>query len=373
MVGARGRKKFLPSLFLFKGKLDSALLLSTFLLSLFGLLMVYNASTVEAFRDFNDKYYFLKNQLVWMIVGWIGLFFFSFFNYHIFAKLSFPLLLLNLVLLVLILIPGVGSEVKGAKRWLDLGFFSIQPSETLKTILVFYLASWLGQKPNLLAFLVLIGFILGLIIMQPDLGTAVVILGSAFIIYYLTGTKIFKLLVLSLIMIALGGILIWSSPYRRARLNTFFNPTSDPLGSSYHIRQVLISLGSGGLTGLGLGQSRQKYQYLPEATTDSIFAVMAEETGFLGASLLVVFFLFLVRRCFKVALNAKDEFGKLVAAGITSWLAIQIFVNLAAMVVLVPLTGIPLPLISYGGSSLVITLSSLGIILNIERYNQSDR
>lgn len=356
--------------FFFKTRPDSVLVLTVFLLSLFGLLMVYNASTVEAFREFGDKYYFLKNQLLWMAAGWLGLILFSLINYHLFEKLALPLLLINLFFLILVLIPGLAVEIKGAKRWLNLGFFSFQPTETLKTVLVLYLASWFSRPPKLLAFLLLIGVILGLVMLQPDLGTAIVITGSAFLVYYLSGTQVLRLFLLSFFMVLLGFALIWTSSYRRARLKTFLDPTSDPLGSSYHIRQVLISLGSGGLTGIGLGQSRQKYQYLPEATTDSIFAVVAEESGFFGASLLLGAFLVLIQRGFMIAWKAKDEFGRLVASGITSWLAIQAFVNLAAMVALVPLTGIPLPLISYGGSSLVITLISLGILLNISRYNQ---
>jgi len=355
-----------------KEKPDSALVITVFILSIFGLLMVYNASTVEAFRDFGDKYYFLKNQLVWMMVGWLGLGVFSFFNYRIFEKIALPLLLVNIILLVLVLIPGLSPEIKGAHRWLDLGLFYFQPTETLKTALVIYLASWLVKEQKLPAFLLLIGLILGLIMLQPDLGTAIVVMGSAFIVYYLSGTKILRLFLLSTFLVCLGFVLIWISPYRRTRMKTFLDPTSDPLGSSYHIRQVLISLGSGGLTGIGLGQSRQKYQYLPEATTDSIFAVVAEETGFLGGSLLLGTFLFLIQRGFAIARRAEDQFGKLMAAGISSWLAIQVFINLAAMVALVPLTGIPLPLISYGGSSLVITLISIGILLNISKYNKKE-
>ena len=353
-------------------KTDSVLVTTVFLLSIFGLLMVYNASTVEAFRDFGDKYYFLKNQLVWMVVGWFGLGVFSFLNYRIFEKIALPLLLINIILLILVLIPGLSPEIKGAHRWLDLGLFYFQPTETLKTALVIYLASWLGKEQKLPIFLFLIGLILGLIMLQPDLGTAIVVMGSAFIVYYLSGTKVLRLFLLSTFLVCLGFVLIWMSPYRRTRMKTFLDPTSDPLGSSYHIRQVLISLGSGGLTGIGLGQSRQKYQYLPEATTDSIFAVVAEETGFLGASLLLGTFLFLIQRGFAIAQQAEDQFGKLMAAGISSWLAIQVFINLAAMGALVPLTGIPLPLISYGGSSLIITLISVGILLNISRYNKGE-
>ncbi|OGD63283.1 cell division protein FtsW [Candidatus Beckwithbacteria bacterium RBG_13_42_9] len=345
------------------------LLTIAFLLSLFGLLMVYNASVVEAFRNFGDQYYFLKNQLVWAIGGWFTLFIFSLLDYHLLKKIGLPALILNLFLLMIVLIPGVGNQIKGARRWLNLGIFSFQPTETLKTVLSIYLAYWLQSEQKALAFLILIGAIFGLVILQPDLGTAIVIIGSAFLLYYLSGGQVFKLFFLSLILASLGIVLILISPYRRARLKTFLDPTSDPLGNSYHIRQVLISLGSGGISGVGLGQSRQKYQYLPEATTDSIFAVVGEETGFLGGAALIGAFAILIQRGLTIAQQAKDRFGRLLAAGITSWLAIQVLVNLAAMVALLPLTGIPLPLISYGGSSLVVTLASIGILLNISRYN----
>lgn len=363
------RTKKSGSLFI-KGKPDRWLFGLTLLLSLFGLLMVYNASTVEAFRDFGDPYHFLKNQAVWLGVGWLGLTVTSFLNYRIFKQLALPLLVLNLFLLVLVLIPGIGVEIKGARRWLNLGFLMFQPTETLKTTFILYLAVWLKEKRSLLSFLALVGLVLGLVILQPDLGTAIVIVGSAFLVYYLSGAQVFRLFLVSLLLFAVGIGLIWLSPYRRARLLTFLNPAADPLGSSYHVRQVLLALGSGGLTGVGLGQSRQKYQYLPEATTDSIFAVVAEEIGFIGGVVVIGAFLLLIYRGLMVAARAQDEFGRLASAGIISWLAIQTLVNLAAMVALVPLTGIPLPLISYGGSSLIVTLVSLGLLISISRYNK---
>ena len=357
-------------LFLFQTKPDRLLLGVVFLLSLFGLLMVYNASTVEAFRDFGDKYYFVKNQLVWALGGWFTLLLFSFLDYHIFKKAALIALIFNMLLLFLVLIPGMSTQIKGARRWLNLGVVNFQPTETLKTILAIYLASWLEGERQMVAFLLLIGVILGLVMLQPDLGTAIVLIGSAFLVYYLSGAPVFKLFFLNLLLVSLGIALILISPYRRSRLETFFDPTADPLGSAYHIRQVLVALGSGGWTGVGLGQSRQKYQYLPEATTDSIFAVVAEETGFLGGAVLIGAFVVLIQRGLAIAQAAKDNFGRLLAGGITAWLAIQILVNLAAMVALLPLTGIPLPLFSYGGSSLVVTLASIGILLSISRYNR---
>jgi cell division protein FtsW len=360
-----------PKLSLFaKGSPDRWVLGLALALSAFGLLMVYNASTIEAFRDFGDPYYYVKNQAVWLGIGWLGLLLASFLDYRVLKTLALPLFAFNILLLLLVLVPGIGVEIKGARRWLELGPVMFQPTEILKTSLVLYLAVWLEEKRNLVSFLALIGVVLALVMAQPDLGTAVVIVGSAFLVYYLSGAPVFRLLLISLLLGAVGFGLIWLSPYRQARLLTFLDPTADPLGSSYHVRQVLLSLGSGGLTGVGLGQSRQKYQYLPEATTDSIFAVVAEEIGFAGAIVMIAGFVILVYRGLLVAGRSDDPFGQLLAAGITAWVAVQTLVNLAAMVALVPLTGIPLPLISYGGSSLVVTLVSLGVLISVSRYNR---
>lgn len=362
------KKKFtLKKLFYTKKKADVMIVGLTFALTFFGLLMVYNASVIEAFRDFNDKFYYLKLQLIWALVGFIGLGIFSHLDYHLLKKAALPLFIANLILLILVLIPGIGLKTKGARRWFDFGPFTFQPTESLKTTLSLYFATWLSQKRPFLPFLLLIVVILGLIVAQPDLGTAIVIVGASFLIYYVSGAKVLPFLGISFLAFLLGVSLILVSPYRKARLLTFFDPTQDPLGSSYHIRQVLLALGSGGIWGRGLGQSRQKYQYLPEATADSIFAVVAEEVGFLGGSVLIFTFLFLIWRGLYIAQRAPDIFGRLLATGITSWLTLQIFVNLAAMVALIPLTGVPLPFISYGGSSLIITLVSMGILLNISR------
>lgn len=366
----RKRKLSLKKLFYTQEKADASLLALTFILTTFGLLMVYNASIVEAFRDFGDKFYYLKFQLVWVLVGLVGLFIFSCLDYHILRKVALPMFVLNLVLLILVLIPGIGLKTKGARRWFDFGPFTFQPTESLKTVLSLYLASWLSHKRSFSSFLLVIGITFGLIVAQPDLGTAVIIIGASFLIYYVSGARVLPFLGVSFLAFSVGLGLVLISPYRKARLLTFFDPTGDPLGSSYHIRQTLLAIGSGGLWGRGLGQSRQKYQYLPEATADSIFAVVAEEAGFVGGAALILAFSLLIWRGLHAAQRAPDIFGRLLATGIVSWLTIQIFVNLASMVALAPLTGIPLPFISYGGSSLVITLTSIGILLNISRQSQ---
>ncbi len=274
----------------------------------------------------------------------------------------------SVLLMIAVLIPGIGSKVLGARRWINIAGFSLQPSEFMKLALVIYLASWLEKPRAIISFIAIIVPILGLVMLQPDLGTAIIIASTSFLLFFISGAPIKDLL-----MLFLGGgfgvlLLIITSTYRRARLFTFLDPTKDALGTSYHINQILIALGSGGLAGVGLGRSRQKYQYLPEATTDSIFAIIGEETGFIGAILIIGLLLTLVFMCFKVASRCQSRFNQLLAAGIASWIASQVFLNISAMVALVPLTGIPLPLISYGGSSLITVLTGIGILLSITRH-----
>lgn len=349
-------------------KIDLGLLFLVIGLVLFGVLMVYDASVVEALRDFNDKYYYLKYQLLWAVIGLSLMIFISFINYKFFAKIAPFLFFVNLILLILVLIPGIGTRIKGARRWLNLGIFLFQPTELIKLTFSIYLAVWLSKARSLWKFLFLISIVLFLIIIEPDLGTAVVVITTAFLIYYVSGASLLRLFPIGLIGLASGLLIIFSSPYRKSRLMTFLNPAVDPLGRSYHIRQVLIALGSGGIFGLGLGQSRQKYEYLPEAATDSIFAIIAEEMGFVGAVLVVFVLLLVIYKGFKIAKQAPDLFAKLLACGISIWIGIQTAVNLSAMVVLVPLTGLPLPFISYGGSSLIVMLMAMGILLNISKY-----
>lgn len=336
-------------------------------LSLFGVVMVYNASVIEAFQVFGDKYYFLKNQLLWLGIGVAVMIVFSQIDYHHWRRIGAPLFFLNLVLLGLVLIPGIGSSIKGARRWLNLGFFILQPSELIKLTLTVYLSSWLLVRRKFFHFLCLMAVVGLLIAFEPDLGTLVVIIANAFLLYYLSGASLFNLLALAILGLATGLLLIFASDYRRTRFLTFLDLDRDPLGSSYHIQQVLVAFGTGGFFGLGLGQSRQKYMFLPEATTDSIFAIIAEELGFLGAGIVVLVFLFLVLRGLLISRRAPDKFGQLLAGGITGWLAFQAFINLAAMVALLPLTGLPLPFISYGGSSLIVALTGIGILLNIAK------
>lgn len=358
---------------------DLPLLLVVLGLTIFGLVMIFDASVVIAASDFGDKFYFVKNQIIWAGFGLFGLSFGLFFDYHRYSRLSIFLLTAAIILLILVLISGLSSEVYGARRRLDFGPFSLQPGEFLKVAFIVYLSAWFAkfqwqvERKKLAIYFLLVGLILGLLLLQPDMGTAGVIVLSALVIFFLSGAPIWYFF-FGIPFFALGFLgLIVAAPYRLARLKVLFNPTSDPQGISYHINQVLIALGSGGLLGLGLGGSRQKFEFLPEVATDSIFAIIAEELGFVGGLILIAVFLFLLWRGFAIARNAPDKFGFLLAAGITTWIGLQAFFNLGSMVALLPLTGLPLPFISYGGSSLIVSLFGVGVILNISRQKIAEK
>lgn len=348
-----------------KQNTDYFLIFIVFGLVLFGLLMVYDASVVEAYHKFADKHYFLKNQLIWAGIGLASSLIFAKIDYHRWQVFAAPLMFMTITLLALVLIPSIGIKVLGAKRWINIAGVSLQPGELAKLAFVLYFAAWLSKEKRLLPLLLVAILTLTLILLEPDLGTAVVVIFSGFLVYFVSGAPFLHLILSTVLGFLAVSLLIYLSPYRRRRLMTFFDPSKDPLGASYHIRQILLAIGSGGLWGVGLGKSRQKYEYLPAATTDSIFAVIAEETGFMGSLLVIIAFLFLIWRGIKIAKEAPDFFGQLLATGIIGWIATQALVNLAAMVALVPLTGVPLPFISYGGSSLVVTLTGMGILLNI--------
>ena len=334
------------------------------LLALFGLLAIYDASVVEGFKDFSDKFHFVKQQAVWLGLGVIVSLVAANFPLGVIRKYAPTFLLACLVLLALVLIPGIGSKFMGARRWLVLGPIVIQPSELIKIALVVYLASWLETERHLKHFLALLGVALGLVMLQPDLGTGLIIVVTCFVLYYVSGASAKDIVSFLGLLSVTVAILILTSPYRLSRLKSFIDPTSDPLGASYHINQILYGLGSGGLTGVGLGQSRQKFAYLPEATTDSIFVIIAEEFGFLGSSVLILGLVGLCLFSLQVAVRADNRFAKLLSCGVSLLFITQILVNLSSMTALVPLTGVPLPFISYGGSSLITNFLGLGLLAN---------
>lgn len=340
-------------------------------LCVLGIIMVYESSAVIAIRDFGNQYYYAQEQIKWFIIGFILLILLTRIPYTLYESFAVPILIVTLVGLFIVLIPGIGLHLLGARRWIDIGPIVFQPSEISKLGIVIYLSTWLKkskQKNILIPFLVLVAIMGILLIMEPDLGTALVVLGVMICMYFFSGVDLKQfLIIIPLLIFCVGGLAI-ISPYRFARLMTFLNIEHDPLGASYQMRQILFALGSGGFFGRGLGQSRQKFAYLPEANTDSIFAILGEELGFLGGIALLACYGFFLWRGFRISSKVTDPFGKLLSFGISCWLGLQTSINLAAMVALLPLTGIPLPFISYGGSSLILNLVAVGILLNISRY-----
>lgn len=351
------------------GRGDRWIVLVTVVLVAIGILMVYDSSVAIAMRDFGDPYHFVRDQIKWLGLGFVMFAVLAKVPYVFWKQFAVPALLGTIALLIAVFIPGVGIRALGAHRWIDFGVFILQPAEFAKLSVILYLAAWFSSKERsrLAAFLLLVGMVVGLVVLEPDLGTATMIFGIALVMYFFSNAPIMHFVVLiPVVLTGIAGLAVFE-PYRLRRVLTFLNPEVDPLGASYQIRQVLLSLGSGGLFGIGLGQSRQKYEYLPEANTDSIFAIIGEETGFIGTTTVTLLFLFLLWRCFRIARRTTDPFGKLLVLGIGSWIGIQTFVNIGSMVAVLPLTGVPLPLISYGGSNLVITLGALGMIYNVSK------
>lgn len=352
-----------------KRKFDFMLVVMTVLFCFFGILMIYEASNVSAFHDFSDKYHYVRDQFVWFIIGSSAMLTTFLIPYKKFYYWSLAFIIGTIFALAAVFIPGIGIKVLGAHRWIGFGIYSIQPAEFAKVAMILYLSAWFStrEKNRLGAFLLLSGLLIGLVILEPDLGTAIILTCIAITMYFLSEAPIWHFI--ALIPVIISGVfgLAVTSPYRFKRITTFLNPSADPLGASYHIRQILIALGSGGLFGLGLGASRQKYQFLPEATTDSIFAIIGEEFGLMGTVILLSVFMYFLYRIFRIAKNASDRHGQLMAGGILMFFACHIAINLGSMVALVPLTGVPLPFISYGGSNLIVSLALLGIVLNISK------
>jgi cell division protein FtsW len=356
-----------------KKEVDRGLLFLTLILTAIGIVAVADASAPQAVNVFGDKFYFAKQQLIWGVLGIITLFVVSKIHYNLWQKLAVPIFLVGVALLIVVLLPSVGTEALGARRWIILGPISVQPSEIIKFGLALYLAKLSVKSKSILAFFVPLILAAGLIMLQPDLGTTLIVGLIGMTQIFLSGINLFYFVGAAGLGVLASLILILTSSYRKARLLSFFEQTQDPLGRSYHIRQILLALGSGGLFGVGLGQSRQKFLFLPEAATDSVFAIIAEEVGFLGAMVLLFLFAFWVFKAFRVVRAAPDRFSQILSAGITAWIGGQTFLNIGSMVALVPLTGVPLPFISYGGSSLVMLLLASGILLNISRHVGSSK
>ena len=356
---------------------DKTLLTVVLILLAFGLVMIASAGVIYSETRFADSYYFFKHQLFFGVLpGLLALYIFSRIDYHWWRKISVPLFFVSVILLVLVFVPGIGSRIYGASRWIQLGPFSFQPSEMAKLSIIIYLAAWLESRgthrikdflEGFLPFLGIMAFIGFLIIKQPDIGTLGVIVLTSISIFFISGASLKHIFSLGALGIFLLWILVKIEPYRFNRISTFLDRGFDPQGIGYQINQALLAIGSGGVFGVGLGMSRQKFNYLPEPVGDSIFAIIGEELGMIGAATLVILIVLLALRGIKIAKNSPDMFGRLMATGIIMWIVLQAFINISANVALVPLTGVPLPFVSYGGTSLVFLMSAVGILLNISK------
>ncbi|MBI3396918.1 putative lipid II flippase FtsW [Candidatus Woesebacteria bacterium] len=348
-------------------KFDSKLLYLILILVALGLIAVADASAPQAINNFNDKFFYFKQQILWAGIGLVGMTIVSKIHYSFWEKVAKPLFFASLIPLLIVLIPGVGSSLLGARRWIILGPMSFQPSELVKLTLAIYLAKVAKSNKSMSSYVIPIAIVAGLIMMQPDLGTTLIVGIETLSQLFIAGVSLISFLGIIGISILGGLVLSLTSAYRRERLLGFFKLSHDPLGSSYHIRQVLFALGSGGLLGVGLGASRQKYLFLPEAAGDSIFSVIAEEVGFVGSAILIAIFVYYLILGFKIIKNSSDKFSQVLSTGIVAWIIGQTFLNIGSMTSLVPLTGVPLPFFSYGGTALVTILVANGILLNISK------
>ncbi len=350
---------------------DYPLIAITFILVVLGLVALSSASVVVSNDFFNKSYHFLIHQLMYSLpVGLLVFFILQKYSYKKLKSFSFPLIILSIVLLVLVFVPGLSYGNQGVKRWVALGSFSFQPFEFAKLAFIVYLAALLGKRPvkeSLIPALVAFSVISLLVIAQPNMSALIILTVIAFAIYFLAEAKFSYLLTIGVGIMIAGFILAQLAPYRMARLTVFLNPELDPQGIGYQTNQALLAIGSGGVFGLGLGHSVQKWKYLPEVIGDSIFAITAEELGLAGAGTIVILFMLLAWRGIKIAKNAPDKFGYLLAGGITSWIFFQAFINMGSISGIIPMTGIPLPFISYGGSSLITVLAGIGILVNISK------
>ena len=356
--------------------MQKRLLFITLILLAFGLIVLSSAGIIEGDKKFGSPYYYLNKQFLYGVIPGLLLFFlFSKVDYKFWRKISFLVLFASLLLMILVFVPDFGIGLKGANRWVSLWGLSFQPSEILKLSMVIYLAAWFGSRDERIKnwsystapFFVVISFIGLLLAMQPDVGTLAVVVLVALGIYFAAGSSMKHFFaVIAVFLVVLAG-LVFIEPYRLDRIKTFFDPSIDPRGISYQLNQSLIAIGSGGLFGNGFGESTQKFGFLPEVVNDSIFAIVVEELGFVGAMALLGMFIFLSHTLISIAKNTSDKFGRLLVIGMSTWIVGQAFINIAAVSGLAPLTGIPLPFVSHGGTAIMALLAGLGIVSNIAR------
>jgi|SRR5579872_380338 len=355
---------------------DYKLLVIIFVLLAIGLIVLYSASSVVSYSiDKTNTYYFRHQFLFGALIGLVAMYVTSKIDYHKWQKFV-PLMVFAVILmLAAVLVPHIGVKVSGSRRWISIGPLFMQPAEVAKLVLIFYIASWIDKRSSeiqdfyygMIPTLLIIGIIAGLIILEPDIGTMLVVILTALTMLFVGGSRIKHLFWILVGGLAGFALLVKVEPYRVARLTQFLNPSVDPQGIGYQINQALLAIGSGGFWGYGYGHSRQKYNFLPEVIGDSIFAVIVEELGFSRALLIIGLYVLFAFRGMRMALGASDTFGKMVAVGIVAWISFQAFINIGAIIGLLPLTGIPLPFVSYGSSALIVTLAAMGVLLNISK------
>lgn len=358
---------------------DVWILVAAGLLLIFGFIMLASATSALAYNKFNgDSYFFVKNQGIYALLGIVGLWVMAKIDYHYWRRWAWFLWIVSVVLLIAVFIPGVGEVRNSARSWISVGSLSFQPVEFVKLFFIIYLATWLSEKPltkirdwyeGLLPFFFNAGVIAVLLILQPDFGSMIMFALIAVTIFVIGGASGKQIAAMGVIALAGIPLLFFSASYRLARFTAFLNPEADPTGTGYHLYQALIAIGSGGIFGRGFGNSVQKFYYLPEVAGDSIFAVIAEELGFVFVVILILLFFFLFQRGLKTASYAPDVYGKLLAVGISSWIMWQTFLNIGAIIGILPLTGLPLPFISQGGTSLVALLAGVGILYSISKQS----
>ena len=353
---------------------DYSILLVSIGLCLLGLLLISSASVVKSYEEFGSNNVYLLKQLTFLVIGSIAMIVTSVVDYRLWRKYALYILIGSVVLLLAVHLP-FGISISGARRWIEIGPLLFQPSELMKLSFIIYLSAWLAIRGKEITNFskgvfpvgVLIGLIIILMMSQKDLGTTLVITTIGGILVFISGALLTHLSLGLFFGVSIFYGLIKVESYRWQRMLTFLNPTADIQGAGYQINQALIAIGSGGLWGLGFGQSRQKYLYLPQVQTDMIFAIIAEELGYIRVAFILLAILFLVFKIYSVAKSTTDDFGKLVCVGIGSWILIQTLFNIAGVMGIVPLTGIPIPFLSYGGSSLLILLMGIGIVYNVSK------
>jgi cell division protein FtsW len=356
--------------------MDFTLLITVLILLAIGVAMVFSASSISSQVKLDDKYFFLKSQGSYAILSIIVMLFLSKVNYKILGKFVPLMIVLSIVLLLLVFVPGIGLTRNGATRWISVGPMQMQPSEVAKFALILFMAKSISNKKDkirtftqgVLPYILLMGVFCFLIILEPNKSMAMIFVLLTFTILFSAGAKVWHLLIWGVPLLPVGAYILMKDHYSLLRLTAYLDPWADPLKSGYQAIQSLLALGSGGIFGLGLGNSRQKFFYIPEPQNDFIFAIIGEELGFIGTLTIIVLFMLLIWRGIRIALHAPDTFGCLLATGIVAMVGIQVVLNIAVATVSIPTTGVSLPFISQGGTSLLFVMANMGILLNISKH-----